>query len=493
MSIRSQENLKSRVLSGLRWSAVAKGVDVTFSFIVSIVLARLLLPDDFGLIAMAGVFTGVSNIILQFGTGSSIIQRQEKDTFFESSIFWFNVMTGLAIMMVAVLIAPLIARLYDEAIVKTIIYFQSINIILTSVGIVPQAVLEREINYYPLTVTKFVSQIVGSTAGIGMAYLGFGVWSLVSHSLITNVSYIVLLWIFSPFSLKFNFRKENINQIFGFSSSITATKLLNYFQRQGDNFVIGIMLGSTALGYYSKAYSFLLAPIKYISGFVSPVSFSMMSKLNKIDIKRLKNFFLVNIQAHAMVYFPIAVLIYIWSDHLIPLILGDQWNPIIPLVKIFSIIIVYQSLDNQNPVALKSLGRPDVSLKIVAITTPIYLIGFVIGAKFGIIGVGIAYAIVTFWKYVARVVITLNIIDISLSEYISAILSVILYFLLFSIALYFAKAIFLPRFLENNLLLLFISSLFGVFVYVISFLIKPLSAFTHLISFLGFKNKLSFQ
>lgn len=485
MSKENQEsNLRSKVFKGLRWSALRKGSQAIFSFIVPIILARLLVPDDFGLVAMATVFTGISKLIIDFGTGAAIIQKGKSDIYFQSSIFWFNLMLGLIIWLAVIIAAPYIAQIYNRPIVKQIIYIQSFSILIQSINIVPSALLKKELHFFPIAIAQVSSQLVGAITAITMAVLGFGLWSLVFYGLISTIIFTIILWLSASWKPKLLFRKDHIREILRFSSYLTATKFFNYFQRMADKFIIGYYLGGALLGLYSKAYGLLMKPKKTISGFVGPVIFPTMSKVKNEQVK-LQSLYLKTNQALAMIYYPLAVILIIFAKPIVLVILGEQWRGIIPLVQTFAVIFFYQPLHKVNPEILKTLGRTDVMFKLNAIFSIVAILGFMIGVRFGIYGVGVSYALTSLLLFVTSNYITMKMIKIKISDFFINIKNVIIQSFILSVIMVLFNKLIIANQVNFNWIMLLAILFIGVAFYLALQFILPIMAFNHLMEFLN--------
>jgi O-antigen/teichoic acid export membrane protein len=480
-----KKGLKQKIYSGLRWSAFSRFVQGFCTFAVPIILARLLYPEAFGLIVMANVFTGITAIITDLGTGASIVQKQETDLYFESSIFWFNITTAGTVWLIIVLTTPLIASIYGRPILKPIIYVQSVTILLSGLNIVPIHILQKQFKFSKLAAARIFSLFASAGVAIILAWSGYGVWSLVAHSVAERVFMTTSIWlVFTPWTPKIHFSFKHIKEIFAFSSNLTGAKFLNYFQRNTDNFIIGYLLGAQSLGLYSKAYGLLLKPIKMINGFLGPVLFPAMSALSTEEI-RLRMLYLRSIQGLALIYFPIAATLILFARPIIYVLLGQQWLPMVPLVPVFALVLFYQPLDKVGPQLLKALDRTDIIFKLNLVFTPITLIGFLIGARFGVLGVAISYVLTSFLLFLVRTHYSINLIGIRLHEFASSITKVFVYTFLSSLSMFIAGKLGKTVFIDSDWLVLAVSLTVGSAIYLLLHLWKPVPSFMHMIDLLN--------
>lgn len=446
---------KATFLHGLRWSAVTKGSQALFSILTPIILARLLVPEDFGLISMAAVFTGIATLFIDFGTGAAIIRQRDPDPGFLSSVFWFNILLGMSLCLAIVAAAPWIASLYGYPILKAIIYIQSVSILLASMTTVPSALLRREVQFRPIAVSRVLSQVLGAAVGIVMAAMGFGVWSLVFFTVTNSLFFTVFLWFGSSWRPGFTFSVGHIREIFHFSSYVTATQLVNYFQRRGDKFIVGYYLGDGMLGLYSKAYNFLLKTTRMINGFFGPVIYPVMAAVRD-DRARLRALFLRASQAFAVVYFPIAVFVILFAEPLVLVVLGEQWAEMTPLVPVFAGILFFQPLSKIHAQIYTALGKVGVMFALYAVFAPIMVMGFLVGARFGIYGVALSYAINSFFLFIVSSYVVFRLIGVRVSDYWSALSNIVLRILILAPLLFLVRTFLDAQHIGTNPLVLMI-------------------------------------
>ena len=225
----SNASLSQKALSGVLWLSSSRGVEQLFSFLITTILARLLTPADYGLLGMATVIVIFLGRFADFGTGSAIIQRRDLDDKQLSSIFWLNVLLGTALGGLLFVMAPLVARFYDEPNVQPVIAVLALTLPLQALAIVPNFLLRRRLQFNRWVVQGLSAVLIGGVAGIVVAVLGGGVWALVAQQLGQALAGLVALWLVVNWRPRFIFRLDDIRQISGFTSGVVGFNFLNYF------------------------------------------------------------------------------------------------------------------------------------------------------------------------------------------------------------------------------------------------------------------------
>lgn len=251
-------------------------------------MARLLSPTDFGLLAMASVFTGIVYFVLDLGLKSSLIQRQTLEEKLISSVFWINVFVGLVMTVVGVVFSWSIAGFYNNPLLQPVVVALSCNFLIFSLGITQEALLNRQMDFRSLELRTLLGQFIGTVCSIVMAFWGFGVWSLVARISITTIVGTTLMWFVTNWRPKWWFRWADVRELIGFGSDVLTSNLLAYFGRNADNFLIGKFISATALGYYTMAYNLMMFPVLRFAQVLSSVLFPALSRLQD-DVEKIKS------------------------------------------------------------------------------------------------------------------------------------------------------------------------------------------------------------
>lgn len=414
-------NLKEKTIKGLTWSGISQVITQISQLSITAILARLLSPNDFGLLGMTVVFTNFINIFCEMGVSGALIQRQDLDESHYSSVFWLNIMSGIVLMFITMAISPYIAQFYNEPKLSPILMLISVNFLITSLTIVQRTIFSKEMEFKKLAIVEVISVIAAGIVGIYFAYSGHGVWSLIYRLLVLSFANMVLLWVLSAWKPRFIFSINAIRDIFSFSVNLMGFNVINYIARNIDTLLIGKFLGAQSLGYYTLAYRLMLYPIQNISGVIGKVMFPAFSKIQN-DLEKVRNTYLKMIKAISLVTFPLMCGLFAVAPEFVNVLFGEKWQPTIILIQILCICGIIQSIGTTNGNILLSQGRAALSFKMQIVGTILLTIFILVGLKWGIIGVSISYVLYTAFFVHFTFYITIKVIKLSYYIFYSKIL-----------------------------------------------------------------------
>ena len=406
-------SLKKAALSGVKWSSLLQVGRQIIQFVTTAILARLLSPTDFGLVGMATIVIGFVNLFKDLGTSSAIIQRKNVSKELIYSLFWINVAFGSLGTIVLFTSAPMIAKFYQEPRLTSILQILSLSFFISGLSILQKALLERNLKFKTLAKIDIVALFFSSLVGIILALNGYGVWSLVSQTLIVVTITSILLWIANKWQPKIIFRWQEIKEISNYSLNLTGYNIFNYFVRNADYFLIGKFLGSQSLGYYTLAYRLMLYPLKNISNVIGRVMFPVFTKIQD-DEAKLKAAYLKVVGYIAIVTFPLMVGLWVSAEPFILTVFGRQWQPVILLLMILSPVGMTQSIETTLGQIYQIKERTDLMFRWSICEGTLLVIAWAIGLQWGIIGVAISYCLMNFALIYPSFVIPLNLIDLPL-------------------------------------------------------------------------------
>jgi O-antigen/teichoic acid export membrane protein len=385
-------DLKQRTVTGVLWSAGASVGQQLLNFAVTVVLARLLLPADFGLVATIAVFTGFVTLFVDFGLSAALIQRTTLTERHRSSAFWMNLAAGLLLAGVVAALAPGLARFFNAPRLVDLTLVLSLNFVVGSLAIVQSALLQRSMNFRRLGAIGIVSTVIGGAAAIAMAVTGYGVWSLIVQLVATTGARTTLLWFGSDWRPRRIVDREAMRELWRFSRNLAGYTAVNYWARNADNLVIGKFVGATGLGIYSRAYNLMLMPIQQISTVTARVMFPALSRI-QTDPERVKRAYLRAVGIIALLSFPATAGLFVVAKPFILTLYGAKWAGVVPILQILCVAGLMQPVAATTGWIYQSQGRTDWLFRwgLVASTTMICAFG--IGIIWGVKGVAVAYAI----------------------------------------------------------------------------------------------------
>lgn len=398
-------------IAAMKWSAASQIGRQAIQFLTLVVLARLLNPHDFGLLGMAMVFVGLLTMVGDLGTASAVIQRKELTQRFLSTVFWANIFIGLGTTAALALCAPLIAKLYGQPALTPLLRVLSTAFLISSVAVLQQALLERRLALRRLALAELSSVVLASIMAIALAVVGFGVWSLVLQTLVYVTADAILLWILGGWVPALRWSWADAKGTMRFSFNLTGFNLVNYFDRNADNFLVGKYLGAQALGVYSLAYRVLLFPTQSVTWATSRVTFPVYSRIRE-QPERLREAYLRTASAIALFTFPLMMGVAVLSKPFTMVVFGSKWNGIAVVITILAPVGLIQSIVSTTGGIYVAKGRTDWLFLWGVGSTVVTVGGFVIGLHWGVVGVATSYAITSFALLYPCLAIPFRLIDL---------------------------------------------------------------------------------
>lgn len=383
------KNHREKTISGITWSAVGQIGTELSKFIVGILLMRMLGPDAFGIIGMVLVFTGLGNVVLEFGFAEALIQQKKVNHTDWSSIFWVNIGAGLLLGLSMFFLAPIIADFYEEPSIIPITRALSAIFLFQSLTIIQRTRLTKELKFKSLAQVDIAGFIGSGILAVIAAFSGLGVWSLViqhlSRSMICG-TYLFWLGKWTPSRI---FSMESVRKAAGFSILMVLKRVLGHIAMNIDSMLIGKVLGKELLGLYNRAFFFMTLPVNSITNVIARVLFPSLSSIQD-DLDEVRKVFKSMLAIVCFVVFPLMMGIFLLADPLVFLVFGKLWEPMIPFLRAFSILGMAATLTRLTYIPIMSLGRKDLLSKVVFIEKPLSIIAILIGLYWGIWGIIIA-------------------------------------------------------------------------------------------------------
>lgn len=387
-----EADLRGRSVRGGAVTMVAQVCKFVLGLGSTMVLARLLTPNDFGLIAMVTAVTGFVILFKDLGLSMATVQRAEISHDQISTLFWVNVLASFVVMLVTVALAPAIAWFYGEPRLVAITVVLAIAFIFGGLAVQHQALLRRQMRFATLAAISVASLVAGIAVGIVSAWCGAGYWALVIMQLATVIVTAGGVWITCSWRPGRPVRRSGVRSILAFGGSLTGFNVLNYVARNMDKILLGRVWGAGVLGLYERAYKLLLLPIHQINTPISSVAIPTLSRLQN-DPPRYRRYYCNAMNLLAFTTTPLIVVMVALSDELILIVLGEQWVKAGIIFKVLAIAALGHPLANANGWVLISLGQTNRMLRWTFIAVPLYIFAFVIGLRWGAVGVAASYAI----------------------------------------------------------------------------------------------------
>jgi teichuronic acid exporter len=378
-------SLKKQALSGLLWSSIQLFGTQGIGFFVSIILARLLLPSEFGLIAMLGIFMGVGAVLINGGLTQSLIRTQETDEEDFATVFYFNLVGSILIYIIIFLCAPLIASFYKQELLALIVRVYAITFIINAFGAIQLTRLSKMMDFKTQMKISLPSTILSGITGICLAYMGFGVWSLVWSGIVQSLAGTIQLWYWAQWKPLWVFNKEKFNHHFHYGVKLMFSSILDIIFTNAYTIIIGKFFAPAQVGYYNRADTLQMLPVGNISSIVTKVSYPLFSSIQN-DAVRLKSVYKRIMQMVLFLVAPILIYMSVEAEPLFRLLFTEKWLPAVPYFQILCFNGILYPIHAYNLQILNVKGRSDLYLRLEIIKKILVVIVIAVSFQFGIYG-----------------------------------------------------------------------------------------------------------
>lgn len=341
---------------------------------------------------MVTVITSFANIFAEMGFSAALVQKTDVQPVHLSSVFWLNLGVGLFLTLIFIAGSPFIARFYDEPILLPLTIFIATNFLIGSLTIVQKTMMTKALDFRRLSIVDITAVTVSGFIAIILAYFGAGIWSLAVQSVLATTITTIMMWKLGRWRPSLVFNWVAIKELLGFSLNLFGTQLLNYWVRNLDYLLIGRFIGSQPLGVYKNAYSVMLFPLANVSRVISRVMFPSLSLIQQ-DKERVKGVYLRATRTIALVTFPMMIGLFVVVDDFVLAVFGQQWIGMIPILQIFCLVGMLQSIGTLTGNLYLSQGRSDLQLRVGLFVHTNAILWIVIGLQWGVVGVAVGVAI----------------------------------------------------------------------------------------------------
>ncbi|MFN7912497.1 MAG: lipopolysaccharide biosynthesis protein [Bacteroidota bacterium] len=401
-------NLKDKAVSGVFWSLLERSGNQLIQFVIGLILARLLMPKDYGLIGMILIFISFAQVIVDGGFASALIRKKNPSFADYSTVFWFNILVAILCYIALFFSAPSIAKFFNEPKLISITRIVALTIVINSLGIIQKTILTKDLDFKSQAKINLTSILLSGVIGIYCAYNSNGVWALVIQNLCKNIFLSIGFWTHSKWQPQILFSKISFKELFGFGSNLTLALLLNAISENLYGIIIGKYFNAISLGYYHRANQFQKLPVISIYGAIGAVSYPLLAEM-QTNSQNVKDGYRLLIKLTAFVLFPIMAILAATASPMIIVLLTEKWQPVIPLLQLLCIAGALYPLHAINIDVLKVKGRTDLIFKLQIIKQILEILMIFFCFRWGIYGLVIGE-------------IVLNIIALYINAYYSSIL-----------------------------------------------------------------------
>lgn len=377
-------SLKQKTFKGVIWSAVERLSTQGMQFLFGILLARLLTPNDYGMIAMLTIFIAVSQTFIDSGFGNALIRKPDRNESDKATAFFFNMFMSVACYGIIFLAAPFVSSFYNMPELTDILRVLAIILIIQAFGYIQKLNLTIDLNFKTLAKITFTGTIVGGTAGLICAYKGLGVWSLVVQQMTTTTTRTFLFWLLVRWRPKCFFSKTSFKNMFGFGSKLLVSGLINTLYENIYDLIIGKVFSAATLGNYTRAAHLSNFPSSNITGIFQRVTFPVLSKIQD-DHEKLRKGYLKFLNLATLIIFPLMIGLATLAKPFILLVLSEKWIDAILILQIICFAQMWYPVHAINLNVLQVMGRSDLFLKLEIIKKIAGIIILCVTLPYGII------------------------------------------------------------------------------------------------------------
>ncbi|RZI60119.1 MAG: lipopolysaccharide biosynthesis protein [Pseudomonas sp.] len=385
-------DIRRKSVRGGMHTVISQAVLTVVQMASTVVLARLLSPNDFGILAMVLAVTGFAKIFRDMGLSSAAIQRKRLTAQLQDNLFWLNVVAGFLLTTLIATSAPLVAGFFGEPELMLVTVALSFNFLIGGFGIQHTTRLVRDMQFGKRAVAQITGAIATLITTIVLAIKGYSYWALVWGELAGTLATTLLVFHLSPFWPGLPRRERGTMSMMRFGTNVMGSNLINYFSRNLDNILIGKFCGPLALGLYTKAYSLILLPVKSINRPISSVAYPSLCRIDR-QSEDFRDYYISTARTVALLTMPLMGFLFVYSETIIRLMLGEQWLEAARIFSVLALVGFIQPTTTLRGIVILSAGSARKNLYADAITTTVVLVAFLVGVRWGPMGVATAYVV----------------------------------------------------------------------------------------------------
>lgn len=470
--------MNNTVFSNFIWRFAERCGAQLVTFVVSIVLARILLPEDYGKIALITVFTTILQVFVDSGLGTALIQKKDADELDFSSVFYFNFVVCIVLYICMFIAAPNIAKFYNDNSLTPIIRVVSITILISGVKGIQQSYVSKNLLFKRFFYATIGGTLFSAIVGITLAYLGYGVWAIVAQQLTNTVIDTLILWVTVKWRPTKKFSWTRLKELLSFGWKMLASSLLDTVYNNMRSLIIGKMYSSSDLALYNQGNQFPNVIVNNINSSIDSVLLPSLAR-EQDDSIRLKNMTRRAIKISTYIMAPIMMGLAFCSESIVKIVLTDKWIGCVPFLQIFCITYMFYPIHTANLNAIKAMGRSDLFLKLEILKKIVGIVLLFSTMWFGVMVMAYSLLVSTFTSMFINSLPNKDLLDYSFKEQMLDILPAVVLSIAMGIIVSFVK---LLNF--SDIITLLIQVPLGVIIYVIGSRLLKLDSFDYLLNIL---------
>lgn len=409
------QQVARKTARGIFWNYLSFGLGKGLIFLTLMILARLLTPEEFGLVALATLAISYLSVLKDFGLGAALIQRRQDIEEAANTVFTMNLIVGGLLTLATVAVAPAVAAYFDEPLVTPVLRWLGLTFALNAIGAVHIVRLQRELEFGRKLIPDLGRSAVKGLVSVGLALSGYGVWSLVIGQLAGVLTAVILAWVVFPWRPRLRIKLGLARRLLKFGLSLMGLDGIHAVESNFDYLIVGRLFSNTALGIYTMAYRLPellgLTTLWIIAGALFPAFSSLQDRP-----ALLRQSFLATLKYVELLMVPIAVGLFLVADPLVRVAFGRQWLEAIPVVRVLALFVLVISIGFNAGDIYKALGRPDILIKIGLLNLSLLLPALWIGAQFGLVGVALGHLVVGTFVTGIRLGVATRFVKVGLGE-----------------------------------------------------------------------------
>jgi len=411
----SNRQIAQKTAWGFVWNFSAYFAGKIVLLITTSILARMLAKNDFGLVAVAVVAINYLSVLKDLGLGVALIQRKGDVKEAADTVFTINIIIGLALSALIIPLAPLVAAYFRDPQIVSVLRWMGISFIINALGSVHTNWLVRDLDYRRKLIPDLGGQLIKAAFSIGLAYLGYGVWSLVFGQIAGAIGSAILVWMILPWRPHLSLNRKILGELMKFGASVTLIDIINEITDNIDYVIVGRVFGLVPLSIYTLAYRLpemlLIGNLWVMGGVVFPAFSTIQDRPHD-----LRKGFLASVRFVELIAVPICLGLLIAAEPIVRVVFGEQWLEAIPVLRVLAIYAWVYSLGYHVGGLYKAIGRPDILLKLSILTLVIIIPALLIGARFGIIGVAIGHLVAILIRRVLSVGLATQFVNVTIMD-----------------------------------------------------------------------------
>lgn len=428
-------SLKQKALKGVFWSALEQFGNQIIGFGISVILARLLLPEEFGLIAMLAVFMALAKTLIDSGLTQSLIRTENPDDADYSTVFYFNLAGSIVIYAIIYMAAPYIADFYSQPQLTSITRVFSVVFIINAFAAIQNTRLTKLMDFRTLMLVSTPSLIISGIVGVVLALKGYGVWSLVWSRIAQALAATIQLWYWAKWKPLWLFSTEKFKQHFNFGFKLTLSGILDTIFVNAYPIIIGKFFAPAQVGFYMKANDLQMRPVGVISGVVRKITYPLFSQIQNDDV-RLKSVYKRIMQMVIFLVAPTLIFLAVLAEPIFRFLYTEKWLPAVPYIQILCVTGILYPIHDYNLQILNVKGRSDLFLKLEVIKKILLILIILISFQFGIYGLLYSSVVFSFLAFIINTHYTGKFINYTAWQQTKDLLPTILLALISGLAIY---------------------------------------------------------